>query len=92
MKKCSLLTVQKPWGFHQRSINSHEPASRARGSSRSDLDRAPALSRCVFTGILTSPFDACTCRVLGGLAVGERVVVGEPVAADAAVPQGPALR
>jgi macrolide-specific efflux system membrane fusion protein len=30
-------------------------------------------------------------QVLGGLAIGERVVVGEPVAADAAVPQGPAL-
>jgi macrolide-specific efflux system membrane fusion protein len=30
-------------------------------------------------------------QVLGGLAIGERVVVGEPVAADAAVSQGPAL-
>ena len=45
------------------------------------------VERQVLTGLRT-PLQV---QVLGGLTVGERVVVGEPVAADAVVPQGPAL-
>lgn len=45
------------------------------------------VERQVQTGLRT-PLQV---QILGGLSVGERVVAGEPVAADATVPQGPAL-
>lgn len=64
------------------------PAAQAgHGTVRVLQPDGDVVERQVLTGLRT-PLQV---QVLGGLTVGERVVVGEPVAADAVVPQGPAL-